>query len=58
MSGEHSGQPGENIDIKLWRVDEDAAETEPFAGVEVRGIDGIAARFRTQIKYVTCWKRR
>lgn len=34
MSGERSGQTGENIDIKLWHGDEDVTATEPFAGVE------------------------
>ncbi|MCL2761248.1 MAG: hypothetical protein FWD70_06345, partial [Desulfuromonadales bacterium] len=44
MSGERSGQTGENIDIKLWRGDEDVAETGPFAGVEVKKVEGIDAR--------------
>jgi len=50
MSGERSAQTGENIDIKLWHGDENVTETEPFAGVEVKKIDGIDARSRTQIK--------
>ena len=50
MSGERSGQTGENIDIKLWHGDHDTAETEPFAGVEVKKVDGIDARARMQIK--------
>ena len=41
MSGERSGRTGENVDIKLWRTDEDIAETEPFACVEVKKVDGI-----------------
>ena len=50
MSGERSGQTGENIDIKLWRGDDDATETEPFAGVEVKKVEGIDIRARKQIK--------
>jgi hypothetical protein len=50
MSGERSGQTGENVDIKLWHGDADAAETKPFAGVEVKKIGGIDARARGQIK--------
>lgn len=36
MSGERSGQSGENIDIKLWHNDEDVTTFEPFAGIEVK----------------------
>jgi len=50
MSGERSGQTGENIDIKLWHSDDDVAETEPTAGIEVKKVDGIDARARAQIK--------
>jgi len=50
MSGERSGQSGENIDIKIWRGDDDIAETEPFAGVEVKKVGGIDARALKNIK--------
>ena len=50
MSGERGGQAGENIDIKLWHNDEVVTETEPFAGVEVKKVNGIDARARKQIK--------
>jgi len=50
MSGERSGQTGENIDIKLWHGDNDVTETEPFAGVEVKKVEGIDVRARKQIK--------
>ncbi len=50
MSGERSGQTGENIDIKLWHTDEEVSETEPFAGVEAKKVDGIDTRARSQIK--------
>jgi hypothetical protein len=50
MSGERSGTAGQNIDIKLWHGDVDTTETEPFAGVEVKKVDGIDARARSQIK--------
>ena len=50
LSGERSGKVGENIDIKLWRSDDDTTETEPFAGVEVKKVDGIDARALKNIK--------
>ena len=50
LSGERKGQSGENIDIKLWRGDDDITETEPFAGVEVKKVDGINERAKDQIK--------
>ncbi|MCL2046046.1 MAG: hypothetical protein FWG88_06635 [Oscillospiraceae bacterium] len=50
MSGERSGQVGENIDIKLWHSDTDVTETEPFAGIEIKKANGIDARARKQIK--------
>jgi len=50
MSGERSGQTGENIDIKLWHDDVDTTETEPFAGIEVKKVNGIDSRAREQIK--------
>ena len=50
LSGERSRKAGENIDIKLWRGDVDVTETEPFAGVEVKKVNGIDARAKAQIK--------
>ena len=50
LSGERSRQAGENIDIKLWRSGDEVTETEPFAGVEVKKVNGIDARARGQIK--------
>jgi len=50
LSGERKGQTGENIDIKLWRGDDDTTETEPFAGVEVKKVGGIDGRAKSQIK--------
>ena len=50
MSGERKGQSGENIDIKLWHTDEEVTETEPFAGIEVKKVEGIDKRARSQIK--------
>lgn len=50
LSGERKGQTGENIDIKLWHSEEEVAETEPFAGVEVKKVDGIDKRALSQIK--------
>ena len=48
LSGERSRQAGENIDIKLWRGD--VTESEPFAGVEVKRVNGIDTRAKSQIK--------
>lgn len=50
MSGERKEQTGENIDIKLWRSDDEVTETEPFAGIEVKKVGGIDERARSQIK--------
>ncbi|MDE5859845.1 MAG: hypothetical protein K2H23_05605, partial [Oscillospiraceae bacterium] len=50
MSGERSGQNGENIDIKIWHNNEDVTETEPFAGIEVKKVGGIDKRALLQIK--------
>lgn len=50
LSGERKGQTGENIDIKLWHNEEDVVETEPFAGIEVKKVNGIDERARSQIK--------
>lgn len=50
LSGERKGQTGENIDIKLWHSEEEVAETEPFAGIEVKKICGIDKRALSQIK--------
>jgi len=50
LSGERSRQAGENIDIKLWRGDDEITETEPFAGVEIKKVNGIDARAKAQIK--------
>lgn len=50
MSGERKGQTGENIDIKLWHSEEEVAETEPFAGIEVKKVGGIDKRGLSQIK--------
>ena len=50
LSGERGRQAGENIDIKLWRSGDVVTETEPFAGVEVKKVNGIDARAREQIK--------
>lgn len=49
LSGERKGQSGENIDIKLWHNEDEVATFEPFAGVEVKKIDGIDKRALTQI---------
>lgn len=53
MSGERSGQAGENIDIKLWHDENEVTDTEPFAGIEVKKIGGIDGRAKEQIKIET-----
>lgn len=53
MSGERSGQAGENIDIKLWHNENEVTDTEPFAGIEVKKIGGIDSRAKEQIKVET-----
>ena len=50
LSGERKGDAGENIDIKLWHSEEEVTETEPFAGIEVKKVNGIDERARRQIK--------
>lgn len=49
LSGERKGQSGENIDIKLWHSEDEIAEIEPFAGIEVKAIDEIDKRACSQI---------
>ena len=49
LSGERSGQTGENIDIKLWHTEEEVTETEPFAGIEAKKVGGIDQRAKEQI---------
>ena len=49
LSGGRSGAAGENVDILLWREGENTSETEPFAGIEVKKINGIDDRARQQI---------
>ena len=49
LSGGRSGDTGENIDVQLWREDDDVTDTAPFAGIEVKKINGIDARARGQI---------
>ena len=49
-SGERGQAKGGNIDIKLWRADDEPAETSPFAGIEVKKVGGIDARAREQAK--------
>ena len=50
LSGGRSGNSGENIDIKLWHNGDDITKTEPFAGIEVKKINGIDDRALKQIK--------
>jgi predicted helicase len=49
VSGGRSGTVGENIDIKLWRADDDINGIEPFGAIEVKKVGGIDTRARSQI---------
>ena len=49
LSGGRARAAGENIDILLWREGENTNETEPFAGIEVKRVDGIDDRAREQV---------
>ena len=49
FSGERSGANGENVDIKLWHIDEDINSIPPFGAIEVKKVDGRDARARKQI---------
>lgn len=49
FSGARSGITGENIDIKLWHIDEDINTIPPFGAIEVKKVNGEDSRARTQI---------
>ncbi len=49
LSGERSGDSGENIDIKIWHDEESITEMVPFAGIEAKKIGGIDARAEGQV---------
>lgn len=49
FSGERSGANGENVDIKLWHIDEDINSIPPFGAIEVKKVDGRDARARKQV---------
>lgn len=53
LSGERLGETGENIDIKLWHVNQEPSEIDAFAGVEVKKIGGIDNRANRNIKIET-----
>ena len=40
FSGARSGITGENIDIKLWHIDEDINTIPPFGAIEVKKVNG------------------
>ena len=49
FSGARGGNNGENIDIKLWHIDEDISQIPPFGAIEVKKIGGEDERARKQI---------
>lgn len=49
FSGARSGNAGENIDIKLWHVNENINNIPPFGAIEVKKVGGKDERARSQI---------
>jgi hypothetical protein len=49
VSGERGGETGENIDIKLWHIDEEINDIEPFGAIEVKKIGGIDERAKKNL---------
>ncbi len=49
FSGARSGATGENIDIKLWHINEDINRIPPFGAIEVKKVKGEDERARKQI---------
>ncbi len=49
LSGKRSGLLGENIDLKLWHSGDDESEKEPFAGIEVKKVNGIDNRAKSNV---------
>lgn len=49
FSGARSGDNGENIDIKLWHLEDDINKTPTFGAIEVKKVGGKDERARKQI---------
>lgn len=49
VSGGRGEKSGENVDIKLWQIDDDINGIEPFGAIEVKKIGGKDARAKAQI---------
>lgn len=49
FSGARGGDTGENIDIKLWHIDEDINKIPPFGAIEVKKVYGEDDRAKKQI---------
>ena len=49
FSGGRSAEAGENVDIKLWHLEEDINDIPAFGAVEVKKVNGIDDRANKQI---------
>lgn len=49
FSGGRSAEAGENVDIKLWHLEEDINDIPAFGAIEVKKINGIDDRANKQI---------
>ena len=49
FSGGRSAEAGENIDIKLWHLEEDINDIPAFGAIEVKKVNGIDDRANRQI---------
>jgi len=49
VSGGRAKKKGENVDIELWRANDDINGIEPFGAIEVKRIGGIDERAKKQV---------
>lgn len=49
FSGARTGNTGENVDIKLWHLEEDINKVPPFGAIEVKKVGGEDERAKKQI---------
>lgn len=50
FSGSRSAEAGENVDIKLWHLEEDITDIPAFGAIEVKKVNGIDDRANKQIR--------
>lgn len=53
LSGERTGQVGENVDIKVWHNNEEITEHVPFAVIEAKKVEDFDKRAYEQVKNET-----